>query len=71
MFLPSITMSTFEITPSKISVHSDEVNSNEMTGDLQNVRANYKLNEKNYLKWSQFIKTYLKGKGRLNHILET
>ena len=64
-------MSTFEITPSKISVHSDEVNSNEMTGDLQNVRVNYKLNEKKYLKWSQFIKTYLKGKGRLNHILET
>ena len=62
-------MSKFEITPSKISVHSDEVNSNQMTGDLQNVRANYRLNEKNYLKWSQFIKTYLKGKGTLSHIL--
>ncbi|GAV81994.1 LOW QUALITY PROTEIN: UBN2_3 domain-containing protein, partial [Cephalotus follicularis] len=39
--------------------------------DLQNSRATYRLNEKNYLKWSQFVKTYLKGKGRLNHLLGT
>ncbi|GAV66127.1 UBN2_3 domain-containing protein, partial [Cephalotus follicularis] len=39
--------------------------------DLQNVRATYRLHEKNYLKWSQFVKTYLKGKGRLNHLLRT
>ena len=69
IFLPSITMSIFEITPSKISIPSNKVNSNQMMGDLQNVRASYRLNEKNYLKWSQFIKTYLKGKGRLSHIL--
>ena len=31
--------------------------------------AIYKLNEKTYLKWSQFVKPYLKGKGRLNHVL--
>ncbi|GAV64449.1 LOW QUALITY PROTEIN: UBN2_3 domain-containing protein, partial [Cephalotus follicularis] len=41
------------------------------TGDLQNIRATYRLNEKNYLKWSQFVKTYLKGKGRLSHLLGT
>ncbi|GAV59099.1 UBN2_3 domain-containing protein, partial [Cephalotus follicularis] len=28
-------------------------------------------NEKYYLKWSQFVKTYLKGKGRLSHLLGT
>ncbi|GAV66119.1 LOW QUALITY PROTEIN: UBN2_3 domain-containing protein, partial [Cephalotus follicularis] len=39
--------------------------------DLQNIRATYRLNEKNYVKWSQFIKTYLKGKGRLCHLLGT
>ncbi|GAV76366.1 LOW QUALITY PROTEIN: UBN2_3 domain-containing protein, partial [Cephalotus follicularis] len=39
------------------------------TGDLQSIRATYRLNEKNYLKWSQFVKTYLKGKGRLSHLL--
>ena len=31
----------------------------------------YKLNEKTYLKWSQFVKPYLKGKGRLSHVLGT
>ncbi|GAV70798.1 UBN2_3 domain-containing protein, partial [Cephalotus follicularis] len=41
------------------------------TGDLINIRATYRLNEKNYLKWSQFVKTYLKGKGRLSHLLGT
>ena len=42
-----------------------------MTGDLQSIRATYRLTEKNYLKWSQFVKTYLKGKGRLSHLLGT
>ncbi|KAK3431352.1 hypothetical protein EUGRSUZ_E03230 [Eucalyptus grandis] len=42
-----------------------------MTGDLQNVRATHWLNEKNYLKWSQFNKTYLNDKGRFNHLLRT
>ncbi|GAV56980.1 LOW QUALITY PROTEIN: UBN2_3 domain-containing protein, partial [Cephalotus follicularis] len=31
----------------------------------------HRLNEKNYLKRSQFVKTYLKGKGRLSHLLGT
>ncbi|GAV66138.1 LOW QUALITY PROTEIN: UBN2_3 domain-containing protein, partial [Cephalotus follicularis] len=39
------------------------------TGDLQNIRVTYRLNEKNYLNWSQFVKTHLKGKGRLSHLL--
>lgn len=41
---------------------NEEANTNHMTGDLQNVGATYRLNEKNDLKWSQFVKTYLKGK---------
>lgn len=53
------------------SGQNEEANTNHMTEDLQNVRATYRLNEKNYLKWSQFIKTYLKGKGRLSHLLGT
>lgn len=39
-------------------------------GSLQSVRASYRLNGKNFLKWSQFVRTYLKGKGGLNHLLE-
>ncbi|KAI9194239.1 hypothetical protein LWI28_004330 [Acer negundo] len=36
---------------------------------LPNVQPNYWLTEKNYLKWSQFVQTFLKGKGKLSHLL--
>ena len=36
---------------------------------LPNVQPNYRLTEKNYLKWSQFVQTFLKGKGKLSHLL--
>jgi len=38
---------------------------------LHNLQAAYRLNGKNYLKWSQLIWTFLKGKGKLNHLLGT
>ncbi|KAK2433017.1 putative mitochondrial protein [Trifolium repens] len=37
--------------------------------ELQNIHSAYRLNEKNYLKWSQLIKTILKGKGKVKHIM--
>jgi len=37
-------------------------------GELPIVQATYMLNGKNYLKWSQLIKTFLKGKGKLSHL---
>ncbi|KAK0590924.1 hypothetical protein LWI29_033270 [Acer saccharum] len=36
---------------------------------LPNVQPNYRLTNKNYLKWSQFVQTFLKGKGKLSHLL--
>ncbi|KAK0577178.1 hypothetical protein LWI29_029047 [Acer saccharum] len=36
---------------------------------LPNVQPNYRLIDKNYLKWSQFVQTFLKGKGKLSHFL--
>ncbi|KAG0492319.1 hypothetical protein HPP92_005717 [Vanilla planifolia] len=62
------------MSASKVPVstnHPEEMNSAQKTGELQNVRASNRLNGKNYLKWSQFIRTYLKGKGRLSHLLGT
>ena len=50
---------------------SEESNSVQKIGELQNIRASYRLNGKNYLKWSQFVRTYLKGKGRLSHLIGT
>ena len=38
-------------------------------GELQNVDSAYRLNGKNYLKWSQLIRTILKGKGKGSHII--
>jgi len=40
-------------------------------GELQNVQATYQLKGKNYLTWSQLIKTFLKGKGKISHLLGT
>ncbi|KAG0455167.1 hypothetical protein HPP92_024459 [Vanilla planifolia] len=62
------------MSASKVPVstnHPEEMNSAQKTGELQNVRASNRLNGKNYLKWSQFIRAYLKGKGRLSHLLGT
>ncbi|EXC06057.1 hypothetical protein L484_009968 [Morus notabilis] len=40
-------------------------------GELQNIHAAYRLNGKNYLKWSQLVRTVLKEKGKISHILGT
>ncbi|EXC02059.1 hypothetical protein L484_024023 [Morus notabilis] len=60
-------MSTSETTIS--SNPSEESDYVQKTGDLQNIRASNRLNGKNYLIWTQIVRTYLKGKGRLNHLL--
>lgn len=41
------------------------------TGDLQNIQPAYRFNGKNYLKWSQLVRTFLKGRGKLSHLLGT
>ncbi|XP_052197186.1 uncharacterized protein LOC127804368 [Diospyros lotus] len=37
-------------------------------GDLPSLQVTYRLNGKNYLKWSQLICTFLKEKGKLSHL---
>ncbi|XP_052732974.1 uncharacterized protein LOC128196357 [Vigna angularis] len=37
-------------------------------GELQNIHSAYRLDGKNYLKWSQIIRTILKGKGKISHL---
>lgn len=41
------------------------------SGELQNLHASYRLNGKNHLKWSQLVRTLLKGIGKLSHLLGT
>ena len=38
------------------------------TVELQNIQLSLRLNGKNYLKWSHFVQTFLKGRGKLNHL---
>ena len=38
-------------------------------GELQNIQAAYRFNGKNYLKWLLLVHTFLKGKGKLSHLL--
>ena len=40
-------------------------------GELQNVHSAYRLNGKNFLKWSQLIRTILKGKGKVSHLTDS
>lgn len=42
----------------------------QIVGELQNVHSAYRLNGKNYLKWSQLIRTILKGKGKGIHLTD-
>lgn len=63
-------MSTNETKSTNTSL-SEDVSAAQKTGDMQNIRMSYRLNGKNFLKWSQVVRTYLKGKGKLNHLLGT
>ena len=38
------------------------------TVELQHIQPSLRLNGRNYLKWSHFVQTFLKGKGKLNHL---
>ncbi|TXG72633.1 hypothetical protein EZV62_001212 [Acer yangbiense] len=53
------------------SSHNEDVMSAPSKGEMQNIQAAYRLNGKNYLKWSQVVQTFLKGKGKVRHLLGT
>nr|KYP51534.1 hypothetical protein KK1_026561 [Cajanus cajan] len=53
----------------KNSVIENGDNKFQNAGELQNVHSAYRLNGKNYLKWSQLIKTILKAKGKVSHLI--
>ncbi|TXG53747.1 hypothetical protein EZV62_019003 [Acer yangbiense] len=70
---------TNKITKTDVASSSSEVASDQNEevvpspgkGEMQNIQATYRLNGKNYLKWSQVVQTFLKGKGKLSHLLGT
>ncbi|KAK2997372.1 hypothetical protein RJ639_026039 [Escallonia herrerae] len=58
-------------TKRALSARSEEVTLNQTVGELQNIQSAYRLNGKNYMKWSQLVRTFLKGNGKLSHLLGT
>ncbi|KAL5827631.1 hypothetical protein ACOSQ3_019471 [Xanthoceras sorbifolium] len=58
-------LETTETTAQSEDVTNGGVNSH-VPGELQNIKPAYRLNGKNYLKWSQMVRTFLKGKENLS-----
>ena len=54
-----------------IPAQSDELIRFQQPEELQSIHAAYRLDGKNYLKWSQLIRTVLKGKGKISHLMGT
>ena len=52
-----------------INAQLEGVITNYNIGELHNIQATYRLNEKNYLQCSQFVYIFLEGKGKLSHLL--
>jgi len=51
------------------TAQSEEVVTKQNSEELLNIQAAYRQNGKNYLRWSQVVRTSLKGKGKLSHLL--
>ena len=57
-----------EIAKTTTTAQLEETVRSQQPGELQNIQAAYRLDGKNYLKWSQFVRTVLKGKGKISHL---
>ena len=60
-----------EVAETTTIAQSEEIVQSQQLGELQNIQAAYKLDGKNYLKWSQLVRTAVKGKGKISHLMST
>ncbi|XP_059444961.1 uncharacterized protein LOC132176698 isoform X2 [Corylus avellana] len=60
-----------EAAKTTATAQSEEIVRSQQPGELQNIQAAYRLDGKNYLKWSQLVRTVLKGKGKISHLMGT
>ena len=58
-----------EVAEMTTTTQSKEIVRSQQLGELQNIQAAYRLDGKNYLKWSQLVRTVLKGKGKISHLM--
>ncbi|KAG8391091.1 hypothetical protein BUALT_Bualt01G0151800 [Buddleja alternifolia] len=45
-----------------------EQSTNNASNELQGMHYSYRLDEQNYRKWSQLVKAFLKGRGKIAHL---
>ena len=53
------------------TAQSEKIVRSQQPGELQNIQVASRLDGKNYLKWSQLVRTVLKGKGKIGHRMGT
>ena len=58
-----------EFAETTTTAQSKEIIRSQQSRELQNIQAAYRLDGKNYLKWSQLVCTVLKGKGKISHFM--
>ncbi|KAG8381704.1 hypothetical protein BUALT_Bualt05G0000400 [Buddleja alternifolia] len=58
-----------EKTPSSMKVAAPfEQSTNNASSELQGMHYSYRLDGRNYLQWSQLVRTFLKGRGKIAHL---
>ncbi|KAG8373611.1 hypothetical protein BUALT_Bualt11G0042300 [Buddleja alternifolia] len=58
-----------EKTPSSTKVAAPfEQSTNNASSELQGMHYSYRLDGQNYLQWSQLVRTFLKGRGKIAHL---
>ncbi|RVW46000.1 hypothetical protein CK203_068607 [Vitis vinifera] len=60
-----------EVAETTTTTQSEKIVQSQQPGELQNIQATYRLDGKNYLKWSQLVRTVLKRKKKINHLMTT
>ena len=58
-----------KVAETTTTTQSKEIVQSQQPGELQNIQAMYRLDGKNYIKWSQLVRTVLKGKEKINHLM--
>jgi len=51
-------------------MYENTIKETQISREFQSLQSSYWLNGRNYLKWSQIVKTLLKGKGKINHLMD-
>ena len=53
------------------TAQSEKIVRSQQPGELQNIQVAYRLDGKNYIKWSQLVCTVLKKKWKINQLMGT